>query len=117
MTVAYFIRANIPYVLPAVDWSTLFSFSLWFPLPSRKSGEGDGGLDAGPALIWPWTLSKGFGIDSFTLAESAIVSTPYVGVAATVPGLIEAEEVDDGGQWLAYYDTSPNNRGKVNDAS
>jgi len=38
-------------------------------------------------------------------------STPFGGVAATLPGTIEAENFDDGGQSVAYFDTTPGNRG------
>lgn len=37
----------------------------------------------------------------------------YNGVAATVPGVIEAEEFDEGGPGVGYSDTSAGNNGKV----
>jgi hypothetical protein len=42
---------------------------------------------------------------------SSTGSTPYGGVAATLPGTIEAENFDDGGESVAYVDTTPGNRG------
>lgn len=38
---------------------------------------------------------------------------PHHGVAATVPGVIEAEEFDEGVKGMAYYDTTTGNRGNV----
>src|SRR5262249_8596260 len=38
-------------------------------------------------------------------------ATPFVGVVVSLPGTIEAENFDDGGQSIAYFDTSPGNRG------
>ena len=38
---------------------------------------------------------------------------PYGGVAAKIPGLIEAEEFDYGGEGVAYTDTSETNHGGV----
>jgi hypothetical protein len=38
-------------------------------------------------------------------------STPHNGAAAGVPGIIEAENYDDGGQGIAYSDTTPTNSG------
>jgi hypothetical protein len=38
-------------------------------------------------------------------------TTPYRGIAAAVPGIIEAENFDDGGQGIAYRDTTAGNSG------
>jgi len=38
-------------------------------------------------------------------------STPYGGTAVILPGIIEAENFDDGGASVAYFDTTPGNRG------
>jgi hypothetical protein len=40
-------------------------------------------------------------------------STPFGGTPWPVPGTIEAENFDDGGQFVAYYDTTPGNSGGV----
>jgi hypothetical protein len=37
------------------------------------------------------------------------VSTPYSGVAVALPGRIEAENYDKGGEGIAYHDTTPGN--------
>ena len=38
-------------------------------------------------------------------------STPFRGTPASIPGLIEAENFDDGGEGIAYHDLSPANAG------
>jgi hypothetical protein len=38
-------------------------------------------------------------------------STPYGGTAATLPGLVQAEHFDDGGEGVAYHDASAGNSG------
>jgi len=38
-------------------------------------------------------------------------SSPYLGTAVILPGTIEAENFDEGGASVAYFDTTPGNRG------
>jgi hypothetical protein len=38
-------------------------------------------------------------------------STPFGGTAAAIPGLIEAENFDEGGEGVAYHDLTPGNAG------
>ncbi len=40
-------------------------------------------------------------------------STPYSGTAISLPGTIEAENYDKGGEGVAYHDTTPGNSGGV----
>jgi hypothetical protein len=40
-------------------------------------------------------------------------STPYGGVAAALPGLVQVENFDNGGEGLAYHDASANNSGNT----
>lgn len=42
------------------------------------------------------------------------INTPYKGVPSQIPGKIEIEDFDNGGQSVAYYDTTPGNSGKQN---
>jgi len=35
---------------------------------------------------------------------------PYKGIVRTIPGMIEAEDFDEGGEGVAYHDTDPENR-------
>jgi chitodextrinase len=48
-----------------------------------------------------------FSLSTFIFAERS----PYGGVAREIPGLIEAEDYDEGGQGVAYYDTDATNNG------
>lgn len=41
----------------------------------------------------------------------------YGGSPAVIPGTIEAEEYDYGGEGVAYYDTDPGNNGGVSSSS
>jgi len=50
---------------------------------------------------------------SFSAVKPATASTPYGGTPWAVPGTIQAENYDIGGQNVAYYDTTPGNSGKV----
>ncbi|MDL2305306.1 family 43 glycosylhydrolase [Bacteroides sp. OttesenSCG-928-D19] len=51
-------------------------------------------------------------IDKFIFRKSAPYSgTPYKGRTAAVPGKVEAENYDEGGLNVAYFDTTPTNQG------
>jgi len=51
-------------------------------------------------------------IDKFIFRKSAPYSgTPYNGIAAVVPGKVEAENYDEGGMNIAFFDTTPTNEG------
>lgn len=45
--------------------------------------------------------------------DSTTASTPYTGTPISLPGVIQAENYDLGGQGVAYYDTTPGNSGGV----
>jgi hypothetical protein len=48
----------------------------------------------------------------WTLAGSGPpASTPFLGVPAAIPGLVELEKFDDGGEGVAYHDSTPGNSG------
>jgi hypothetical protein len=42
-----------------------------------------------------------------------VLSTPFTGTPAAVPGTIQAEDFDNGGEGIAYHDTTPGNSGGV----
>ncbi|CAN0499398.1 unnamed protein product, partial [Scytosiphon promiscuus] len=42
-----------------------------------------------------------------------VLGDAYGGVPAVVPGVIEAEEFDTGGEGIGYSDTDPGNNGAV----
>ena len=84
----------------------------------RRAG-GDSGLPAGQAVLFFCTESSGFNIDSFTMTGASDDDddddgddNAYEG-GADVPGTIEAERFDNGGQGVAYSDTDSSNRGGV----
>src|SRR3954453_1260793 len=48
-----------------------------------------------------------------SLERRALLSsnTPYLGTAAAVPGTVQAENYDSGGEGVAYHDTTSGNTG------
>ncbi len=48
---------------------------------------------------------------NFTAATNT--NTPYGGTARLIPGTIQVEDYDNGGQNIAYYDVSPGNTGEA----
>ena len=46
---------------------------------------------------------------SFTTSGTAPGLTPFGGTPAAIPGTFQAENFDEGGQLVAYYDTTPGN--------
>jgi subtilisin family serine protease len=48
---------------------------------------------------------------ALALEESGPQSTAFLGVPAKAPGLIQAENFDQGGEGIAYHDTDPTNDG------
>lgn len=51
-------------------------------------------------------------IDKFIFRKSLpYAGTPYKGTAAAIPGKVEAENYDEGGMNVAYFDTTPTNEG------
>lgn len=47
------------------------------------------------------------------MSDGETAGDPYNGIAKTVPGIIEAEEFDNGGSGVGYFDTTAGNKGKV----
>ena len=45
--------------------------------------------------------------------KTAVPQTPYKGIAATIPGKIEAENYDEGGHNKSFYDKDRENQGKA----
>ena len=48
-----------------------------------------------------------------TLTATAPRSTPFTGSPIALPGIVEAENFDNGGEGVAYHDTTPGNSGNV----
>lgn len=66
-------------------------------------------LPAGTYTIRVNTVGSGFILDRVTVVSS-IRQLPYAG-KITIPGILEAENYDFGGQGLSYQDDDPENRG------
>ncbi len=64
-------------------------------------------LAAGPHIVKFYT-NGGMNLDKLVFVEK---QGAYNGIAATVPGTIEAENFDIGGEGVAYHDASPQNEG------
>lgn len=74
--------------------------------------KGDGGLLAGETQIWLCAESREFNLDYFTMTAAEDDGGPWKGVPAVVPGTVQAEEFDEGGEGVAYSDSSVgNNKG------
>lgn len=85
----------------------------------HRSGHGDGGIRAHVTQIWLCVESQAFNIDSFSMSKfSTWDPTPdvYVSVGDAfdnspnlVPGTIQAEHFDMGGEGKGYSDATPGN--------
>lgn len=98
----------------------------------HRSGQGNGGLDKGVQFIWMCVVSNFFDLDSFTMTDVSAPPSPvptlaptaapvttteplgngaaYGGIPVVVPGILQAEEFDLGGEGVAYHDTTPGNK-------
>jgi endonuclease/exonuclease/phosphatase family metal-dependent hydrolase len=78
-------------------------------------------LGAGTQLMTLYADTAGYNIDSVTITSNAGGSvapsssssspSPFYGSPASVPGTIQAEDFDNGGEGVAYYDTTAGNSG------
>jgi len=50
-------------------------------------------------------------LDTAVPAFASYSGTPYTGSPAAVPGTIQAEDFDNGGEGVGYHDSGPNNAG------
>ena len=57
------------------------------------------------------SLSDHYPVVAVYSLGSAPGNTPYLGIAAAIPGRIEGEKFDDGGEGVAYHDTTAGNSG------
>lgn len=53
----------------------------------------------------------GFVIGVLAYASSAAAQTPYTGTPAAIPGTVQTERFDNGGEGVAYHDTTSGNAG------
>lgn len=73
-----------------------------------SSGNGNGGLRAGISQIWLCTISTSFDIDYFGMVATSPPSAydAYEGAPAIVPGMVQAERFDWGGEGVGYSDST-----------
>jgi hypothetical protein len=82
----------------------------------RWVGKSGIALTAGTHVIKVFANQQYFNLDKIRLTLESTApdaSAPYTGTPATVPGTIQAEDYDRGGQGVAYNDLSSTNTGNV----
>eukprot|EP00903_Cladosiphon_okamuranus_P008293 g7980.t1 len=110
------------YTIDLTGLVTVPSTGGWGTFSSIEvSGEGTGGLSVGLATLWLCVVSDNFNLDSFTVATASTsplspspevgTSAAFLGIPASIPGTIQAENFDFGGEGLAYSDADPANNG------
>src|SRR5438309_902688 len=60
------------------------------------------------ALVGLWATCVFLAFHANAIAQT---STPYGGVTTVVPGTLQAENFDNGGPNVGYFDTTPGNSG------
>jgi hypothetical protein len=68
-------------------------------------------LGAGQHVLRITADAEYFNVDALRMTVMAPVQTPFSGTAAAVPGRIEAENFDKGGEGIAYHDATASNHG------
>src|SRR5262249_43878445 len=66
-------------------------------------------LSAGPQAMTLVFDTGGFNVADISVTPTA--STPFTGTAIALPGVFHAEAFDNGGEGVAYHDTSAGNSG------
>jgi regulation of enolase protein 1 (concanavalin A-like superfamily) len=85
-------RSTAPY---SITWTDVAAGS--YSLTARATDDAGASTTSAPVAI--------------TVVEAPATSEPYGGSPAAVPGRIEAERFDLGGQGVAYFDTTADNQG------
>ncbi len=120
-------------IAPVTQWSLSTAGNNPTPTPTQApiSGDSNGDRLVNPADIkfiltnWKVTtgLNPGFGADQradqkvngldFAVVAGILVNngTPYTGTAITIPGTIQVENYNTGGEGIAYHDDSAGNIG------
>ncbi|MDF2457055.1 MAG: carbohydrate-binding protein [Cytophagaceae bacterium] len=70
-------------------------------------------LTAGQHVVRLFIVTGGFNLNSITVTVPGPVQTPFNNVVVSLPGKIEAENYDLGGQGVAFNDSSPTNEGSA----
>jgi hypothetical protein len=68
-------------------------------------------LTAGQHILTLVADQQYFNVDAIRITVVAPARSPYRGSAFSVPGLIEAEDFDNGGEGVAYHDLTAGNQG------
>jgi len=102
-------------VTAPVSYMSWVNFAISVEAPTQIGSDGsslvfaswsDGGA-AAHTIVTPATASS----YTATFTRSTSGSTPFGGVPVALPGRIEAENFDEGGEAVAYHDDSPGNAG------
>ncbi len=56
-------------------------------------------------------------VNNLSIPQSPYTGTPYNNSPLTIPGIVETEQFDNGGETTAYNDTMPNNQGQNYDVA
>lgn len=75
-------------------------------------------LTAGQHIVRLFVITGGFNLNFVEVKVPAVVQSPYNNTIVSLPGKLEAENYDIGGQGIAYNDATPTNEGTAyrNDA-
>jgi parallel beta-helix repeat protein len=110
----------------AQQWKIEWMPGGWYRLTCRASGrvlEVSGASKAAGAQIWQgygnnvdaagnnYGCMKPSQMWNFAGSGTSIAQSPYGGAARSVPGQIEAEDYDNGGEGVAYHDSDATNNG------
>jgi hypothetical protein len=68
-------------------------------------------LAAGVQIMRVFIESAGYNLNRLTFAAIASNQNPFGGTARNIPGVVESEDYDTGGQGIAYSDNEPANQG------
>ncbi|MFT7560865.1 MAG: beta-glucanase (GH16 family) [Flavobacteriales bacterium] len=64
-------------------------------------------LNSGQHVVRMFVVSGAYNVDSFSMTYSG--QSPFLGAPAALPGTVQTEDFDNGGQNVAYNDTTSNN--------
>ena len=69
------------------------------------------GQTTNDSTILPHSTDGGSATTSASSGQSGGASSPYLGAAISIPGTINAQDYDNGGEGVAYHDTTSGNTG------
>ena len=111
---------NMTKIFPAYwEHPSVAGITYWGNILGSTWVEGSGliNTDGTPRTALTWLKNYLAGKPDvgypFCAQVVAEVKSPYTGTAIPIPGIIEAENYDKGGQGVSYNDTEPANQGNV----